>query len=80
MASAWPDDDIPLDLLKDTIFTKTNSDTDRTTNGLLLGIQKSTDLNEIIRLIGELFDFKRIELYRGIKQTEAYFIVSQNGK
>ena len=49
------------------------------TNGLLEGVEASTDFNEMTALFKELFDFKHVGLYRGIRQKEAYFEVSESG-
>ena len=68
MATARPEQSINNDFLN------------AQTTGLLLGIQPSTDLNEIIILMKELFDFRKIELYQGINHTEAFFILDKRGK
>ena len=81
MATAWfNDDDLsseynPIENRNENLFSKTDKIT-----GLLLGIQASTNLSEIVKLIKELFDFKCIELYPGINQNEAFFIMSKTGK
>ena len=49
------------------------------TNGLLEGVEASTDFNEMTALFKELFDFQHVGLYRGIRQKEAYFEVSKSG-
>jgi hypothetical protein len=49
-----------------------------TANGLLLGIQATTNLNDVKNLIKDLFNFEQIELYKGLKESEALFIMTRS--
>lgn len=71
MASAWFEEDVDFEKkLSENGFIKTN--------GLISGLQPTTNITEMLALFKELFEFKHIGLYR-VSQTEAFFEVSKLG-